>query len=178
VYVTLLQTSTIYKVENTLLPKEYKFKVQVIRETHGIGFHHHGEPHQRRKTVARTKVNLAEYCTLSTTAAAQIVDVPLTPQGSLTLSIRAVWLQNWKKTKSSRSGGTSENESETDFSSIAGSDHSGGSVEGHAGNSSASNNCADLPPGEHQEVPVKPCCKATVVLYMLSFSASDSSFLH
>jgi hypothetical protein len=148
-HATVLQTSTIYKVENTLLPKEYTFKVQVIRETHGLGFHHHREQHQRRKTVARTKVNLAEYCTLSTTAAAQIVDIPLTPHGSLTLSIRAVWLQNWKKTKSSRSGGTSENESETDFSSIAGSDHSGGSVEAHPdGNASSSNTPADLPLGK------------------------------
>ncbi|WIA11073.1 hypothetical protein OEZ85_011224 [Tetradesmus obliquus] len=146
-------TSTIHKVENTLLPKEYKFKVQVIRESqqHGGIHFHHGANHQRRKTVARTKLNLAEFCTLSSTAAAQIVDVPLTPHGSLTLSIRAVWLQNWKKTKSSRSGGTSENESETDFSSIAGSDHSGGSLEArHAaveGDNSSSSNPADLPMG-------------------------------
>jgi hypothetical protein len=145
-----LQTSTIYKVENTLLPKEYKFKVQVIRQTNGVIFHH-GEQHQRRKTVARMKVNLAEFCTLSTTAAAQIVDVPLTPQGSLTLSICAVWLQNWRKSRSSRSGGTSENESETDFSSVAGSDRSGGSVEAQPGNTDASSNVADLPLGERQQ---------------------------
>lgn len=69
----------------------------------------------RRKTIARGKINLADYCTHSSTPAAAEVQLPLKPQGALNLSIRAVWLQHYPEEKHDERG--SESDSAADLSS-------------------------------------------------------------
>jgi len=90
-----MQTATMYKQDNSLLPKEYTFKVQTVRQGSNRLL---PSSETRRKTIARAKLNLADYCTPGATAPATAeVSLPLQPQGKLQLAIRAVWLQHSSK---------------------------------------------------------------------------------
>eukprot|EP00775_Hariotina_reticulata_P009941 gene9941-10096_t len=89
------QTATMYKQDNLLLPKEYTFKVQTVRQGSNRLL---SSSETRRKTIARAKLNLADYCTPGAAAPATAeVALPLQPQGNLKLAIRAVWLQHSSK---------------------------------------------------------------------------------
>jgi hypothetical protein len=90
-----MQTATMYKQQNSLLPKEYTFKVQTVRQGSNKLL---SSSETRRKTIARAKLNLADYCTPGAAAPATAeVSLPLQPQGKLQLAIRAVWLQHSSK---------------------------------------------------------------------------------
>ena len=49
----LVQTATMYKENDSILAKEYYFKVQAIS----------GGANKKRSTFAKTKIDLAQYCT-------------------------------------------------------------------------------------------------------------------
>lgn len=111
----LTQTSSIYRDKHTLLPKEYTFKVQSVRPASSSVL-----SDARRKTISRTKINLADYCTHSSAPAATDVQLQLKPQGKLNLSIRAVWLQHYPEQKhghGSETDSTSAAELSSQFSS-------------------------------------------------------------
>lgn len=119
------QTSTVHKQGHLLLPKDYTFKVQLIRESSSRVF----SEQQRRKTIARTKLNMAEFCSNIATPAASEVVVPLHPRGSLKLTIRAVWLQHDERQGDSK-GGSGDADSVTDCGSVASGDSFGSSSSG------------------------------------------------
>lgn len=113
-----MQTATVYKQGNTLLPKCYTLKIQAVSNT----------PHQdtasttsaststststsvsagkgsRRRTVARARIDLAQFCAAQTApSTTNEVHVPLEPQGTLVLSIKTVWLQHCDRAQASAS---------------------------------------------------------------------------
>lgn len=116
----LLQSTTIYKQGNTLLAKQYTFKVQAVQpptapsscsstpsllsqlvdSTTGNGNGSSGS----RKTIARAKLDLAQFCSAQSTSsgAATEVQLPLQPQGLLVLSIKSVWLQHYDRAKAAQ----------------------------------------------------------------------------
>jgi hypothetical protein len=115
------QTATIYKQGNALLPKHYTFKVQSIKPstpsstsststgdssteslpadsaslTSGLS--------SSRKTIGRARLDLAQFCSAeSTPSSVTEVCVPLEPQGTLTLSIKTIWLQHYDHARSAQ----------------------------------------------------------------------------
>ena len=50
--VHVMQTATMYKENDSILGKEYFFKVQSVS----------GGPSKKRSTFAKTKIDLAKYC--------------------------------------------------------------------------------------------------------------------
>ena len=130
-----------YKQGNTLLPKHYSFKVQSVTPTNtpsssssisSLLSHLLDTSVSRRRTVARAKLDLAQFCSAQTSSsAATEVQVPLHPQGVLVLSIKSVWLQHYDKVKSAQQGpersfaqhwgSASVGSASTDISSVTGS---------------------------------------------------------
>jgi len=104
----MTQTTTCYKQGNTFLPKEFTFKVQSVQpssqstnsSTASVLSQLVGTATKPRKTVARARVDLAQFCSAGPAPSpASEVQVPLHPQGVLCLSIRTVWLQHYDKAK-------------------------------------------------------------------------------
>ncbi|GIL45441.1 hypothetical protein Vafri_2683 [Volvox africanus] len=83
----LRQTATIYKDHTELLPKEYAFKVQSVKPGSKPG-------EEKRKTVGKVHVNLAQFCCEALDAQPQEVLLHLKPCGKLKVSIKATWLRN------------------------------------------------------------------------------------
>lgn len=82
---TLHFTATVYKSGNTLVPKEYSFKVQ---EPVGV--------RKKYKTVAKVKFNMADFCSPDPTGLAKELQVQLHPAGVLTVRIATQWQQDWE----------------------------------------------------------------------------------
>lgn len=82
---TLHFTATVYKSGNTLVPKEYSFKVQ---EPVGV--------RKKFKTVAKVKFNMADFCSPDPTGLAKELQVQLHPAGVLTVRIATQWHQDWE----------------------------------------------------------------------------------
>lgn len=59
----LLQTATIYKVSNKMLPKEYVLKVQSATSNDING---------KRTTLGKAAINLAEFCTLEPSSSREV----------------------------------------------------------------------------------------------------------
>ncbi|GLC34692.1 hypothetical protein PLESTB_001233800 [Pleodorina starrii] len=83
----LRQTATIYKDHTELLPKDYAFKVQSVKPGSKAG-------EEKRKTVGKAHVNLAQFCSEALDAQPQEVLLHLKPCGKLKVSIKATWLRN------------------------------------------------------------------------------------
>lgn len=109
-----LQTASIYRHGNALLPKVYTFKVQSVQQpsppssassssSSSNGPSAAAQPtgtSSRRKTVARGRLDLSQFCSAESTgltAAAAEVQIPLEPQGTLCLTIKTTWLQFYDK---------------------------------------------------------------------------------
>eukprot|EP00879_Flechtneria_rotunda_P027984 GHRR01030054.1.p1 GENE.GHRR01030054.1~~GHRR01030054.1.p1 ORF type:complete len:449 (+),score=157.73 GHRR01030054.1:148-1494(+) len=108
-------TATIYKQGSSLQPKEYAVKIQSVRPSTSKLF-----SDVRRKTIARAKLDLAQFCSPgSATAGLTQFVLQLQPQGTLQLSVKAVWLQHYQQQRGSSKAGSlgSEVESGTDYSS-------------------------------------------------------------
>lgn len=106
-----LQTSTFYKQGHTFLPKRFTFKVQSVQpaaqSTHSstvsVLSQLVGTAVKLRRTIARARVDLAQFCSAHPTPGpASEIQVPLKPQGVLYLSVRAVWLQHYDKAKTAQ----------------------------------------------------------------------------
>ncbi|EFJ52269.1 hypothetical protein VOLCADRAFT_120271 [Volvox carteri f. nagariensis] len=83
----LRQTATMYKEHTELLPKDYAFKVQSVKPG--------SKPsEEKRKTVGKVHVNLAQFCSEALDAQPQEVLLHLKPCGKLKVSIKATWLRN------------------------------------------------------------------------------------
>lgn len=82
---TLHFTATVYKSGNTLVPKEYSFKVQ---EPVGV--------RKKYKTVAKAKFNMADFCSPDPTGLSKELQIQLQPAGMLTVRIATQWQQDWE----------------------------------------------------------------------------------
>lgn len=84
-----MQSATLYRSGHSFLAKEYTFKLQSVKQG--------GKPGQeKRKTVAKGKLDLSQYCSHDAHPDAQDVTLQLEPKGKLNLNIKAVWLQHIK----------------------------------------------------------------------------------
>ena len=63
IFFTTLQTATIYKVSNKMLPKEYVLKVQSATSNDING---------KRTTFGKAAINLAEFCTLEPSSSTDV----------------------------------------------------------------------------------------------------------
>lgn len=138
----LLQTATIYKHGNALLPTFYTFKVQSVQQVAPSSSSDSSRTSAasaqsaalsgRRKTIAHAKLDLAQFCSAESTGptTAIAIEVPLEPQGTLHLTVKTVWLQHYDQAKSAQLlqqgcataqpwGSVSDVESCTDRSSIS-----------------------------------------------------------
>ncbi|KXZ44354.1 hypothetical protein GPECTOR_69g447 [Gonium pectorale] len=82
----LRQTATMYKDHTELLPKDYSFKVQSVKVN--------SKGEEKRKTVGKAHVNMAQFCSEALDAQPQEVLLHLKPCGKLKVSIKATWLRN------------------------------------------------------------------------------------
>ncbi|PNW80731.1 hypothetical protein CHLRE_07g327500v5 [Chlamydomonas reinhardtii] len=83
----LRQTATMYKEGAELLPKDYAFKVQSVKPGSKAG-------QEKRKTVGKVHINLAQFCSEALDAQPQEVMLHLKPAGKLKVCIKATWLRN------------------------------------------------------------------------------------
>ncbi|KAG2442068.1 hypothetical protein HYH02_009859 [Chlamydomonas schloesseri] len=83
----LRQTATMYKEGAELLPKDYAFKVQSVKPGSKAG-------QEKRKTIGKVHINLAQFCSESLDAQPQEVMLHLKPVGKLKVCIKATWLRN------------------------------------------------------------------------------------
>ncbi|KAK9805009.1 hypothetical protein WJX73_000821 [Symbiochloris irregularis] len=80
---TLRQTCTVFKDGKRFTTKPYKFKMQSVSEE--------GE---RRKTFAKTTIDLAMYCKDISGTNSQEVVIHMEPQGVMLMHIDTLWLKN------------------------------------------------------------------------------------
>ncbi|GFR42382.1 hypothetical protein Agub_g3068 [Astrephomene gubernaculifera] len=83
----LRQTATMYKDHQELLPKDYTFKVQSVKLGSKPG-------DEKRKTVGKVHVNMAQFCSEALDAQPQEILLHLKPSGKLKVSIKATWLSH------------------------------------------------------------------------------------
>ncbi|KAG2500941.1 hypothetical protein HYH03_000766 [Edaphochlamys debaryana] len=83
----LRQTATMYKDGPELRPKDFAFKVQSVKPAaKGV--------QEKRKTVGKVHINLAQFCSEALDAQPQEMLLHLKPAGKLKVSIKATWLKN------------------------------------------------------------------------------------
>jgi hypothetical protein len=80
---------TIYRENNVFLAKEYTFKVQTLTTSLLSSG-------SSRKTIAKAKLDLSQFCSNSAQVAEHKHTLQLQPKGRLHLTIKTKWLQHAK----------------------------------------------------------------------------------